>query len=225
MKRHSVALAAASLALTSLWGCSETHTGPRTIIGSDRVVTETRPVAGVSSVALSGAGRLIVEQTGFESLQIEAEDNVMPQVVSEVSGGRLSLGLAPGSDVISTRPIVYRLTVRDLEAIETSGASTVELPHADLEALRLSLSGSSIATARGRVRWLEVHLSGSSLLRTPDLQSHVAIASVSGASRGLIRVSERLEASVNGVSILEYLGDPVVVSSVSGTSILRRVGP
>ena len=34
-----------------------------------------------------------------------------------------------------------------------------------------------------------------------------------------------LRADVSGASTLEYLGDPVVVSQVSGVSVVRRVGP
>ena len=50
-------------------------------------------------------------------------------------------------------------------------------------------------------------------------------ANVSGASYGFVRAGESLLADVNGVSVLEYLGDPRVVSRVDGLSVLRRVGP
>jgi len=227
MKRLSIkAVAVASLALVSLWGCSDYHTGPSWVVpGSGRLVTEVRPVDGFSIVAVSDAARLIVEQTGVESLQITAEDNVLPLLQSEVRNGRLSLGLVPGSDVIPTRQIEYRLTVRRLDGVEASGASRVEFAGVDGEQLAFHLSGASSATASGSLRGLELHLSGASWVQAPDLRSRLVAASLSGVSYGLVRVSGRLDASLSGASTLEYLGAPVVVSSVSGGSVVRRVGP
>jgi len=225
MKRTAFIVSTASLSLALLGGCTDTVSGPNHVLGSGRVVTEVRSVEGFDAIALSGAGSLIIEQTGFESLEVEAEDNVMPWVVTEVRGGRLSLGLAPGADVASHRSIVYRLSVRNLEAIEASGASRIELTGVDGERLWLSLSGSSVASISGSVDRLELHLSGASLFGASELYSRVAFASLSGVCQGRIRVSDRLEAHASGGSVLEYLGDPVVVSSVSGGSVVRRVGP
>ena len=95
----------------------------------------------------------------------------------------------------------------------------------DGEQLALHLSGASSATASGSLRGLELHLSGASWVQAPDLRSRLVAASLSGVSYGLVRASGRLDASLSGASTLEYFGDPVVVSSVSGGSVVRRVGP
>jgi hypothetical protein len=214
------------MAALVLSGCADDLTGPcRFEPGSGRLVTEARPVGGFDAIAVSSAGQLIVEQAGVESLEITAEDNVLPFVVSDVRNGRLSLGFATGGGVAATRPVVYRVGVKRLNWIEASGASQVEVSGVDGEHLRLDLSGASSVTARGRVRWLELRASGASRLRARELRSRLATAALSGASHGLLRVDERLEASLSGISILEYLGDPVVSSDVSGGSFVRRVGP
>lgn len=224
--RNGSTVLAAGVAAMVLSGCADNWTGPSWVEpGSRRLATEARPVAGFHSVAVSGAGQLIVEQTGVESLEITAEDNLLPFVVSEVRNGRLDLGLAPGSGAAPTRAVVYRLGVRRLDWIHASGASHIELADFDAEHLGLDLSGASSAAARGSVRWLELSASGASRLRAPGLRSRLATVALSGASQGVLRVDERLEASLSGVSLLEYLGDPVVASSVSGGSIVRRVGP
>jgi hypothetical protein len=59
---------------------------------------------------------------GAESLEVSAEDNVLPLVRSEVRGGRLFLSLAANQGLSLTREIVHHVTVRELGELEASGA-------------------------------------------------------------------------------------------------------
>lgn len=213
-------------ALALLWGCDDYHhhhhhNPSGTVIGSGDVVTESRPVGAVTSVSVSAAGQLTIEQSGTETLQITAEDNVLPFVLSDVRNGRLVLGLDPDTSVTATQPILFHLTVRDLKEIEASGASSVEARGVDTGDLTIQLSGASYLTATGVADRQEVEISGASACETPDLRSRVVTVNVSGASYGLVRVSDSLVANASGASLLEYLGDPIVEAHVSGGSVVR----
>ena len=52
-------------------------------VGSGNVVKETREARDFDSVSLTGIGALIIQQTGEESLTIEADDNILPLLTSE----------------------------------------------------------------------------------------------------------------------------------------------
>ncbi len=192
--------------------------------GSGEVVTESRPVGGFTGVAVSGAGRLIIEQTGVESLEITAEDNLLPHIRSEVVDDVLRLGFAPGTSVSRTQGVVYRLTVRDLTGIEASGASHVEAHGLDTPDLACVFSGASSFQASGSADAHVIVLSGASRADAPDLGSRVVTATLSGASFARLRVSAFLTATASGGSVLEYYGSPVLVTHVSGGSAIRRVG-
>jgi hypothetical protein len=213
-------------ALALLWACDGHHHHPcstcSTAIGSGNLVTESRTVQGFESVEVSAAGHLIIEQTGVESLQITAEDNILPLVRSEVRNGRLILGFEPGTNVNTTREVLFRLTVRDLTNVGASGASRVEIRAVDGAELALRVSGATSLTAIGRVERVHLDLSGASLCEAPELRAHVLAADVSGASYALVRASESLVANASGASILEYLGDPALEATVSGGSVVRR---
>src|SRR5687767_96183 len=60
--------------------------------GSGKITTEPRTVSGFSTISLSGSGRLIVEQTGTESLTVTTDDNLLPYIKTEVRANRLELG-------------------------------------------------------------------------------------------------------------------------------------
>jgi Putative auto-transporter adhesin, head GIN domain len=225
--RKTASFLCAGLALLIGSACDDggRHFGPtRMLLGSGSLATETRPVRGFDGVSASGAARLIIRQTGAESLEVTAEENVLPALRTEVAGGTLSLGFDPLHAVHPTHEVLYRLTVRELNTLEAAGACLVEVTDLETDRLEVVLAGASILTAAGRADRLGVELSGASLMHAGGLESRSVTARLSGASYARIRVRDRLEASVSGASILEYVGDPVVVASVSGGGIVRRAG-
>jgi hypothetical protein len=195
------------------------------IIGSGVLATEVRPVGGFTAISVSVPGRLFVEHTGSESLVVTAEDNVLPLLRTEARGGRLDLSLAANSSLTPMREIVFRVSVRELEEVEGSGAARVELRGVQAERLAVRLSGASTVTATGQCGQLDLQLSGASRAEAEGLTCMRVIADLSGASYGRVRAHEALVANLSGASLLEYLGDPRLQSSLSGGSVVRRTGP
>ncbi len=225
MKR-AVPATAATVALALSWACGGyTEYVTTTAVGSGRLVTESRPAGGFTAVSVSGAGHLIIEQTGVESLQVTAEDNILPFVRTEVRGERLFLGFEPGVSVNTTRGVEYRVTVAELSEIEASGASRVEVLRVDTGELIARISGASGYTAAGIADDHRIDLSGASRCEAGDLVSREVAASLSGASYCLVHVQDRLVVSASGASILEYIGHPVLEANVSGGSVVRPIVP
>jgi hypothetical protein len=224
--RRAALTAVVGGAVALLGACDISHnhvTG--TVTGSGELVTESRSVGGFTGVSVSSAGRLIVEQTGVESLEVTAEVNILPYIRSEVVGDVLRLGLAPGTRVSRTQGVVYRLTVRDLTAIEASGASHVEAHGLQTPELACVFSGASSLDASGSAHAQVIVLSGASRAVVPGLRSRVVTATLSGASFAQLRASDSLVATASGGSTLEYYGNPVLVTHISGGSVIRPVGP
>ena len=222
-------------ALLALCGChgSESVTGsnvvttlpPNTIVGSGVSATETRPVGGFEAVTVTAPLRVELVAGGAPSLEVTADDNVLPLVRSEVRSGRLYLSLAPQTSLTRIREIVCRATGGTLRQLDASAAARLVLSGVEAERLEVRLSGAATAEAAGTVGELVLDASGASRWLAFDLRSSSAHATVSGASYAQLRAGESLVADVSGASTLEYRGDPVVVSNVSGLSVMRRVGP
>jgi hypothetical protein len=107
--------------------------------GLGYVVTEERAVSNFSEVAVSDSGTVLIEQGGTEALTIEAEDNLRPLLTSDVVGDRLELGMRNGARIQTTRPIIYRLTVVNLEGLELSGSSEVTYNEVDADTFSMRL--------------------------------------------------------------------------------------
>jgi Putative auto-transporter adhesin, head GIN domain len=220
-----VCLAAAGMA------CNHYHdgassTGPSGIlVGSGRLITEERPVNGFRSIAVSGAVRAVVTVGGTESLQITAEDNIAPVVEVVVAGGRLTIGIRPGTPGISSSlGVECRIGARTIRDIEMSGASRIEVDGIDAPELSIRLSGASSFTGSGSVDRLRMELSGASRFTAPSLRALATDSTLPGASVALVRVADALTVHASGASVFEYLGDPALQTDASGASVVRRVG-
>jgi hypothetical protein len=190
--------------------------------GAASVASESRDVSGFDEVELRGVGNLSIEQTGGESLTVEAEEDILPKLMTEVVNGRLIIGPEPGTTVRADEQINYELTVENLNALEVSGAASVEADGIDTDRLAVTVGGAGTITTGGDADEQEVSVSGSGVYRAEDLESREAKISVAGAGSAVVNASEGLEADVSGAGSVEYVGDPTVERDVSGAGRISK---
>ncbi len=208
--------------------------------GSGKMATEQRPVSGFNAVVLTGTGDLRIETGNPESLKIEADDNIIPKIRSDIEGGKLRIGFERGYSVRARVPIRYLLVVKDLKEVGLSGSGTVstaalraddmdvhlsgsgEIRFDELSATKLvaHISGSGDIKIPGTVESQEIHISGSGDYDAQDLQSRTASVSISGSGGSKLWVTEALSASISGSGDVEYYGEPKLTKSVSGSGEL-----
>jgi hypothetical protein len=220
-RRGMIAIGIAATAAL-LGGCVPSLAAPAAVRGSGHVVSESRPIANVQEVAVSGAATLLVQQTGVESLTIEAEDNILPLLTSEVRNGRLSLGLEMNTIIRPTRPIRYVLTVKELRALDLSGATKAEVEDLRTNDLRVGISGSGNVRLSGRADRQDVRISGSGDYIADLFESKETTLRSSGSSRASVRVSDRLIVAISGSGHVEYIGSPQISQTISGAGTVRK---
>lgn len=244
MKRHSMWLALMVLIAASL-ACAVPSVGIRTIKGSGNVVAEERDVSGFDSVALSEFGEVIITQGDEESLTVETDDNLMRYIETEVRGGTLELGFT--DDDILLRPsksIIFRLSVIDLTALDSSGAGKFEIDELDADRLEVTLSGAGdiridsltatdlVVTVSGagnielagQVKTQEVNLNALGNYVAPDLESQAATVRISGAGSASIWVHDTLDVVISGAGNVGYYGSPDVTQDISGVGSVKSRG-
>jgi hypothetical protein len=204
-------------AVVLVGGCGSTGTS-----GSGNVKTETRDVQGFDSVDFSSAGTLTIEQTGTTSLEIQADDDILPSLTSEVAGTTLQLGVKPGVNPGNARTITYRMTVGELKGLVVSGAGEITVTALDGAELSVVHSGAAQVTVSGRVTSQVVELSGVGEYDGSALKSQDADVTVSGTGKAVINASRTLHARVTGVGSVEYLGNPQLTQEVTGIGEITR---
>ncbi len=212
--------------------------------GSGNLITESRKVAGFNAVELSGIGTLIIEQSDREALEITAEDNLMRYIRSDVSGSRLQLG---GEDFVNLRPtrdIVYRLKVKNLRQIESSGLGKVEMKKLDTDnlaieisgngrvsldelqatSLSLEISGLGDVSSNGNVKNQQIQISGAGNYNAPNLVSETARVEISGKGSATLWVTQQLDLDLSGAGTIHYYGSPTINTDISGAGTVKNLG-
>ena len=212
------------------------------ILGSGNVVSESRNVSGFTEVALEGIGDLSIQQTGSESLTIEAEDNIIPKIKTEVKDNRLTIGIEPNTSIQATKPITYKLTVKDLNALELSGSGRIDAQNintnnlavtnrgsgdvaasdVDINDLKIAQRGSGEVKMSGKADAQDVNISGSGSYQAENLQSKEAKIVANGSGEATIAASDRLDVRINGSGSVEYIGNPTITQRINGSGEVSR---
>ena len=215
--------------------------------GSGTLTSETRQVSDFDAVQIDGFGKLIITQGETESLKIEAEDNILPHITSQVKGKTLYLGLDNNrwqSSFFPTESVTFYLTVKNLQSIDLSGAAEIQMDalHTDnmklnvsgagnveikalnAESLKVSYSGAGKCSLGGEVQKQDVRVSGLGNYSASDLRSQTASINLSGAGNMEIWAEDSLDINVSGAGNVEYWGTPRVSQDISGIGNIKSRG-
>ncbi len=237
MKKNRTILLILAASALILMACSFGSLGM--VRGSGDVMTETRDVSGFDRVEVHDGGSLHLVQGDTEALKIEAEDNIMPYLTSRVVNNTLILEFDDSArkGFMTTRPINYYLTMKEIRGLAISGGGDIEASEITTSDLDTNISGGgnldidTLAADRleahisgggdirikdGVVEEQDVHVSGGGKYDASDVQSQTVTASVSGGGDLIVRVKESLDVNVSGGGSVYYYGNPSVNSSISG---------
>ncbi len=184
--------------------------------------TESRSVSGFTKVELAGSGDVNIDQTGSESLTIEAGDKVLPNLTSDVVGDTLVLGTKRGAVLSPGGRISYHLTVKDLTGLTVSGSGEVTAPKITSDTLSSDISGSGTITIGGSAPEQQLTISGSGSYEAGDLAGKTLRAEISGSGNAAVSVSDAIDVTISGSGSLTYAGDPTVQKDISGSGSITH---
>jgi energy-converting hydrogenase Eha subunit A len=227
------------------WGIDNSINGA--IPGSGVMARETRETEGFDSISIRFPAKVTISQGSKESVIVEAEDNLLPQLATDVRSGTLFIknnetNWAKRVDPRETVKIT--IVVKNLKEISFSSAGSLVVENLESDELRLSISGAGEVTLSGlRVGKLDVSLSGAGTIladgKVEDvnvsisglgsfegkgLSSQVATVDISGAGSATLRVEKELTARVSGAGSINYYGDPAVRQHISGAGSVKKAG-
>jgi hypothetical protein len=211
--------------------------------GSGKVITETRQVSNFDSVVLSGIGDVTLVQGDHEALQIEAEDNVIPHIQTQVQNGTLQISF-DHKTIIPTKPVKFNLTMRTIHSLDSNGASNltaekintdkldlgisgtgnIDLHDLTADTLSINVSGAGNLTTAGQVSSQKINLSGAGNYNGQDLQSKSADVTITGLGRVVVWATDTLDVTISGTGGVDYYGNPQVTQQISGLGKLNHVG-
>ena len=214
------------------------------VTGSGNLTNETRPLADWTAVALSCPGTLELEIGENHGITIEAEDNLLPLIETDVEGDRLLIRFKPGLRTIRpTMPIRFQAATPAINAMAVSGSGGIRAPRiegarldldvsgsgdiivasASLSTLETRISGSGGVAIRGEAAEHEARISGSGDLQARDLTSQRAHVTISGSGSAMVRVEREIDGRISGSGSIVYSGNPRTAIRTSGSGRAVRM--
>ncbi|MGD2157254.1 MAG: head GIN domain-containing protein [Anaerolineales bacterium] len=216
----------------------------RSVKGSGEVVTEERSVSGFSELILSGIGKMIIELGDEEALTVEAEDNFMEYIETDVRGSTLEIGIREGVSLQPTEGVTFYLTVTELDEIVVSGLGDVQMPELETNRFHVVISGGGnvdierldagdldveisglgdLTIEDGQVDEQDIIISGGGNYNAEDLQSELVRVNISGLGSATVWAEDLLDVNISGGGDVEYRGNPSVDQSVSGLGNIKKI--
>lgn len=217
--------------------------GKGKIRGNGDVTTQNRNVKNFDGVEAC-CGFLVEATRGSDySVAVEAESNLQEYIVTEVRGGRLSIGFADRVNIKSFKKIVVRVTVPSLNYVAMSsggnfrGTSVFSGDELELDASsgadikidftgdRVSASASSGADVRvsGEGTSIRAQASSAGNVRAGDFVAKSARVEASSGGDVKVHATEELRADASSGGGVRYNGSPntVDLDRSSGGSVRK----
>ncbi|HWV64645.1 head GIN domain-containing protein, partial [Chitinophaga sp.] len=206
------------------------------IKGNGNVKQESREASAFTDISTSGVYKVIIEQGNTHSIRVEAEDNLLPYIVTDISRGELSIHSKKGYNIQPTKEVRVYITLQKVDKLSASGASgftskgklTSDRLRLDFSGaadvnldirtheLKVGVSGASNVTLKGNTDKADYGISGAADISALDLATDEAKLGISGTGKANVFVQKSLNIAISGMGHVKYKGDPSITQSISG---------
>ena len=231
--------------MLSIIGNSEFYIGPGTS-GSGKLVSSTHEVNDFRSVKVDYPAQVFISQGNTESVKVEAEDNVLTNIKTEVQNGQLQIYYKAddGKPVNPTKLVKITIVVKDLKDVEfnsagelnitglktdsldvsLNGAGNLKLNNIAITKLSVNLSGADSMTASGKADDLQLNISGFGSFNGKELHGKTANVNLSGAGSATVWTDSDLTAEISGAGSVNYYGSASVTKRINGIGGVTHLG-
>lgn len=211
--------------------------------GSGEVTSENRPVSPFENVTSAGSMDVVVTQGSTQSIRVEAEENIIPLIKTEIANGTLTISTKKGSCFSTTKGVTVYVTMPTVKRLvvdgsgDFSGATKIVSSGLDLEIngsgdmnlnvegpVNTSIDGSGDVVLAGKAPKLAISVNGSGDVHADKLVTESASVDVDGSGDCILNVTRELTVSVNGSGDVTYRGNPPSVhTSIHGSGDVQKL--
>ena len=212
------------------------------IKGEGPVKTETRSAGDFHAIETSIAGDVEVSVADNFSVEVQAQENILPILKTEVEDGTLKIYFsenvshhedlkirvsAPAFDRFSlggsgTIKVITPIRADNMK-MEVAGSGDIFVPQADFGSAKASIAGSGSVELGGKANTLETEIAGSGDIKAKQLTANTLNVKISGSGSVTCDVVQTLKASIAGSGDVYYSGQPAVETNVSGSGSVKKM--
>ncbi len=213
---------------------------------SGRTQTEVRDVGSFEAIVLRGSITLTLRQGSRESVELRADDKLLPlvetRVVDRAGVATLEIGPKPNSQWRARDDVHVSVDLVRLKALSIAGAGDVvcdalktptlklgiegsgdvRLRQLATDDLAVSVTGSGDVSVGGRAARLAITIRGSGDVDTAGLESDEVSVAIAGSGDANVTARKTLAVSIAGSGDVRYSGDAVLKTAIAGNGSVKR---
>lgn len=218
-----------------------------TIKGNGNLKKEKRNASGYTGIELQGSMDVQIDYGSSNSITVEADENLLPYIETEVENGNLKIRQKKGVNLKSKNKLIVHASLTKLTSIvlsgsgniigggnfsnngkttvKLSGSGNIGLGVADISELDVSISGSGNISIKGsQSKNISVEISGSGNLDCSNFATNDVLARVSGSGNIRVNAAKSIDARVSGSGNIYYKGAATNLSmKASGSGKIIKV--
>ena len=217
----------------------------RKVTGHGPVVSEERSLSNFNAINFGVPGNLYFTQDGVYKIEIQAQENIVPEIETYLLGGELMIRVHDHVNLRSSEDIRINISAPSVTALAlsgsgnlnvlqpyrpsgtrlvVSGSGTMTLNQIETDKIDATVSGSGeLMVFNGKARHEDVDISGSGRIDLLGVKSNTASTRISGSGSVKLQVIDELNTKISGSGSVYYLGNPVINSTVSGSGRVVRL--
>ncbi len=220
--------------------------GWEVVKGNGNLKKETRSATGYTAVHSAGAFDVDISYGSSNSITIEADENLLPYIETEVNGNKLIIKNKKGYSLNSKNKMKVSVSLTKMTAVQLSGSGNIkgsgafsndgeteigiagsgdiDLSFGDIKSLEVKVSGSGNMHLKGKsTEKINVGVSGSGNVEAYEVSANEVTARISGSGNVNVTASKSIDASISGSGNVSYRGGATDVKSrASGSGKVRK---
>lgn len=207
--------------------------------GTGPVVTENRFVSSLfDDLSVNLPADVYISQGNHETITIEAQENVLDVIKTEIRNDELNIKFEDGIIVRHFEPIKIYITSSHVNLVQLSGSGNIynltpintndldvrisgsgEINFLDIDApvVHANISGSGNISLSGYCGDQYQEISGSGNIYAFQLLSETADIEINGSGISEVTVTDYLNANISGSGNIYFKGHPLINSHISGS--------
>lgn len=213
--------------------------------GSDQLATEKRTVGTFSGIELDIPGKVVIRKGNDDNIILEGDDNLLPQIRTFVSEGKLFISTDNKVCLNPKRGIIVYVSIALAKSLNINGSGQIEsLDSLSATSIALNINGSGnirlglnakqinaqINGSGNIVLWgvgesSYFGISGSGTINAFNLLSRDVKVNIDGSGDAQVNVQENLSIDIGGSGGVRYKGSPKsIITNISGSGRVIKEG-
>ncbi len=213
------------------------------IKGNGKVTVENRNINALPKIKLAG-GIDIILTPGTSGIRVEADENIIPYIVTQIEDGWLVVKTKDNANLSSDNSIKVYVSTQDIKQlkimgsgrifgeekfnvennidVEIAGSGSINL-FVHSPSLKAEIMGSGNIELRGETRDVNVEIAGSGSFNGMELKAENAKVEINGSGDANIYAEVNLDASIAGSGDVKYKGNAAVKKHIAGSGSIIQI--